>query len=948
MKKTILLVSVLVTFVVLLSSFGGGDPNSDYPSGAPAGYTGSPGDGSNCTSCHGGTATTATGIITSNIPAAGYTPGTSYTITATVTGSGNKGFEISPQNTAGTLLGSLTAGSNNHVTGTKYVTHNAAISTTPAVWSFTWTAPAAGTGAVTFYGAFAQGIGTTKLSTLVVTQASTPTLTATASANPTSVVQGGSSQLNVTVTGGSGSNTFAWTSVPAGFTSNIQNPVVTPSVTTTYHVVVTSGSQTANSSATVTVIPTLTATASANPASIIAGGSSQLNVVAAGGTGTFAYSWTSVPAGFTSSLQNPSVTPSVTTVYTCHVTSGTQSVNPTATVTVIPTLTATASANPTTIIAGGSSQLNVVAAGGTGTFAYSWTSVPAGFTSSIANPVVTPSVTTVYTCHVTSGTQSVNASATVTVGTGLSASASANPATIVQGAASQLSVVPAGGTGLYTYAWTSVPAGFTSTQQNPSVSPSVTTVYTCHVTSGSQSVDASATVTVIPALTASASANPASIVAGGSSQLNVVAAGGTGTFAYSWTSVPAGFTSTLQNPVVTPTATTVYTCHVTSGSESVDASTTVTVSVEELLTAAATATPASVIQGSSSQLDASATGGNGTYSYSWSSVPSGFTSTQQNPVVSPSVTTLYTVVVTSGTQTASASATVTVIPVLNVTVTANPSTIAPGGSSQLNAVATGGTGSYSFAWTSSPAGFTSNLQNPVVSPSVTTVYTVTVVSGTQTKTKSVTVTVTSQQQLHVRATAKPSHIERGERSHLFCKVSGGNGNYQFTWTSIPGSFVSHQQNPIVRPRVTTKYTVVVTSGNYTGSASVTVYVEHDDNWNNHGDAPVQEPVADASIPGTGNEKIIPAGSPEVNADNVTMIAAPNPCTNDFKLILNEISEGSATVSIMDIRGKLIRSEMIGAAELQTRHFDVTGFPKGVYLITVRAASIVRTVKLIVQ
>ncbi|HNY03773.1 MAG TPA: hypothetical protein PKG48_14350, partial [Bacteroidales bacterium] len=40
-----------------------------YPSGSPAGYTGSPGDGQHCVSCHGGSAVTVSGWITTNIPA---------------------------------------------------------------------------------------------------------------------------------------------------------------------------------------------------------------------------------------------------------------------------------------------------------------------------------------------------------------------------------------------------------------------------------------------------------------------------------------------------------------------------------------------------------------------------------------------------------------------------------------------------------------------------------------------------------------------------------------------------------------------------------------------------------------------------------------------------------------------------------------------------------------
>ena len=121
--------------------------------------TGSPGDGSNCTSCHGGTASSVVGWITSNIPASGYVPGQTYQITATsgiTTSSGLYGFEVSPQSMSGALLGTLTAGTANKLVGSgKYVTQSNASSN--KVWNFTWTAPAVGCGTITFYGAFARG-----------------------------------------------------------------------------------------------------------------------------------------------------------------------------------------------------------------------------------------------------------------------------------------------------------------------------------------------------------------------------------------------------------------------------------------------------------------------------------------------------------------------------------------------------------------------------------------------------------------------------------------------------------------------------------------------------------------------------------------------------------------------------------------------------------------------
>ncbi|MCD4746204.1 MAG: T9SS type A sorting domain-containing protein [Bacteroidales bacterium] len=79
--------------------------------------------------------------------------------------------------------------------------------------------------------------------------------------------------------------------------------------------------------------------------------------------------------------------------------------------------------------------------------------------------------------------------------------------------------------------------------------------------------------------------------------------------------------------------------------------------------------------------------------------------------------------------------------VLNVTATANPSAICEGESSQLNAIAVGGTGNYTYSWTSNPPGFTSTLPDPVVSPTVTTVYTVEVDDGVNTAQSSVTVTI---------------------------------------------------------------------------------------------------------------------------------------------------------------------------------------------------------------
>lgn len=152
--KRIFILNCLVLGVLFI----GFNQLNSFPTGAPAGYSGSPADGQTCTSCHGGTATTATNVLTTNVPTEGYTPGQSYTITVTIAGSSaRKGFEVSPQNDNGVMVGTIASGTGSTVVGTKYITHTSAKTSNPSTWTFTWTAPAKGTGTVNIYGAFVNG-----------------------------------------------------------------------------------------------------------------------------------------------------------------------------------------------------------------------------------------------------------------------------------------------------------------------------------------------------------------------------------------------------------------------------------------------------------------------------------------------------------------------------------------------------------------------------------------------------------------------------------------------------------------------------------------------------------------------------------------------------------------------------------------------------------------------
>jgi hypothetical protein len=172
MIKRFTLVTIPLIVALLLIQTKGNLVHSNG-SGSPAGHTGSPSDGMTCTmsGCHAGTASVSpVQIISSNIPASGYIPGTQYTITATLTGLtgvNNKcGFQISPQGPGGVLRGTpIITSTGTKIVSSKYITHTNTGNTGTGgskTWSFDWIAPTAGSGAVTFYGAFnyANGTGT--------------------------------------------------------------------------------------------------------------------------------------------------------------------------------------------------------------------------------------------------------------------------------------------------------------------------------------------------------------------------------------------------------------------------------------------------------------------------------------------------------------------------------------------------------------------------------------------------------------------------------------------------------------------------------------------------------------------------------------------------------------------------------------------------------------------
>ena len=83
----------------------------------------------------------------------------------------------------------------------------------------------------------------------------------------------------------------------------------------------------------------------------------------------------------------------------------------------------------------------------------------------------------------------------------LNANASADTYSLCMTSETTLYANAVGGEGTYTYAWTSVPAGFTSTDANPIVAPDENTIYTVVVNDGVTEVTSNVSISIMEALT---------------------------------------------------------------------------------------------------------------------------------------------------------------------------------------------------------------------------------------------------------------------------------------------------------------------------------------------------------------------------------------------------------------------------------------------------------------
>lgn len=614
---------------------------------------------------------------------------------------------------------------------------------------------------------------------VTVTVNSTPTVSISGAG---SICMGGSATLT-----GSGGSTYSWS------TGSTSNPItVNPTTATTYTVWGTNAAGCSNTSTGTVNVNSPPAISISGAASSICNGSSATLT----GIGGSTYSWS------TGSTSNPiTVNPTTSTTYTVWGTDAAGCSN---------TDIATVNVNslPTISISGGGISIcsgngAFLTASGGDTYLWSTGATTTGI-------FVSPTVATTYTVTGTDAATGCSNTATSTVSMYPNAVASiSGTTTICNGQSTTLCA-----SGGVTFQWDSGP-----TTSCITVSPTSSTGYTVTVVDGNGCTDDdAATVTVNPLPTANAGPD-VSICIPSSTTLTAT---GNGTFL--WSPSTGLSCTTCANPTANPTVTTTYTVTVTNSCGSTDDSVTVTITSSASVNAGSDVT---ICQGNSTTLIASGSG-----TYNWSPSTGLSNTTIANPVATPTVSTNYTVTITTGCGSAEDSVWVVVdVPVASISGT---STICSGQSSTLCA-----TGGGTYLWDSGQT--TSCI---TVSPTSANGYTVTVTDAFLcTASASTTVSVNA---LPVVAISGNTSVCSGVNDTLV--ATGGPG---YLWNTGATT-----DTLIVNLTSATGYTVTVTDGNgCSNSANISVSVNPQPSANAGTDATICNGTS-TTLCGTGNGSVV--------------------------------------------------------------------------------------------
>jgi hypothetical protein len=478
---------------------------------------------------------------------------------------------------------------------------------------------------------------------------------------------------------GSGGDTFAWSTTPSGLGCGASTTDVlscTPTASGAYAVSVTMTDSESRSSTSGTLDFTVDSDPSvgppsAEPASVETGESVTFSVSPSGGNSAeYSYAWHGLPTPCTGTGSgSPTCRPGTAGGYSVSVTvtdgngDSVLSASTAFTVSSGPAASDPVARPGTALDVGEAVNFSTSASGGTGGYTYSWSGLPTGCRS-VSAPEIScvPSGAGTFSVAVTvtdlSGGTGSSGSLAVTVhpAVAIGSVRVGMPAIDVGQAWSASAEAVSGGSGVYGYRWSGLPLGCDSANASTiactPTAPSAGPVFVVVTDSlgGNASASAGFSVNAAPTV-AGVVPSRGSVDLGETVTFTATGvAGGTGPLTYAWTGLPAGCASENAPSVVCRPATAGVSAVEVSVVDSVGGSANASLAFPVYAAPAVSAPNASAPSGETGTtvtFSTQVSGGVGPYSYAWSGLPAGCSSTNRSTVTcAPSTAGTYPVTVT--------------------------------------------------------------------------------------------------------------------------------------------------------------------------------------------------------------------------------------------------------------------------------------------------------------
>ncbi|MBS1637382.1 MAG: choice-of-anchor L domain-containing protein [Bacteroidetes bacterium] len=584
-----------------------------------------------------------------------------------------------------------------------------------------------------------------------------------------SICAGQSKQITAT----GGGSAFSWS--PSAGLSNaaIASPVASPTATTIYTLTTTASTCVMQKHSKINVSNIQLAF---SPVNVLCNGANNgsVGLTVSGGFPPYSYSW-SGPSSFTANTQNISgLAPGV---YTVSVT-GKKACAQSGTVSITQPSSVTASVSSPTVNGGyniacngnNSGSASVSASGGTGAYTYSWSTTPVQTTSTASGLTAGIYSVTIKDANNCALTKTI----TLTQPALLSSTITAKTNVLCYGNTTGAATVTAGGGNApYTYSWTTTPA-----QSGASAANLGAGTYTV-IIKDANNCQASNTVAITQP-TAALSANITSqtnvlCYGNATGSASVTAAGGAGSYTYSWNTSPSQTNAAAVNLSAGSYVVTVKdanNCTVTTP-------VTITQPASNVSAVINSQTNVSCFGGTNGSATAIASGGVPGYTYSWNTSPvqttataSGLSAGTYNVIVKDANNCSYSLLANI-TQPASA---------LTSTITSQSNVLCYGNTSGSATVSGGGgTPAYSYSWNTSPV-----QTNATATNLASGTYTVTVKDQNNCSTTNTVAITQPANAVSASITTHSNVLCYGAASGVAgVTASGGVGGYTYSWNTIP-------------------------------------------------------------------------------------------------------------------------------------------------------------------